>query len=184
VTDDIAPQARLTSPTSHTNESSEIDKPSASYVVYMHYMMREDIMTPREMVESCLCAKTRAAARSLTSAYDETLRPVGLRATQLAVLAAVAIDGSVSITALAKLLSMDRSTLSRNLGPLEESGLVKIGIEGWRRSRMLAITKTGEARLAMALPLWERAQKTLREKLGDREWANASRSLDRLLSAS
>src|SRR6516162_1029131 len=102
-------------------------------------------MTPQEMVESCACTKTRASARSLTTAYDETLRPVGLRATQLAVLAAVAIDGSASITALAKLLSMDRSTLSRNLGPLEKDGLVKVGIEGWRRSRMLEITKKGEA---------------------------------------
>src|SRR5262249_54120359 len=121
---------------------------------------------------------------SLTAAYDETLRPVGLRATQLAVLAAVAIDGSASITALAKLLGMDRSTLSRNLGPLEASGLVKLGIEGWRRSRMLGITKKGEAQLAKALPLWERAQKALREKLGDREWASVNSSLDRLLSVS
>jgi DNA-binding MarR family transcriptional regulator len=141
-------------------------------------------MTPQEMVESCACTKTRAAARSLTTAYDETLRPVGLRATQLAVLAAVAIDGSASITALAKLLSMDRSTLSRNLGPLEASGLVKVGIEGWRRSRMLEITKKGEAQLAKALPLWEKAQKALREKLGDREWASVNSSLDRLLSVS
>lgn len=141
-------------------------------------------MTPREMVESCVCTKTRAAARSLTNAYDEALRPSGLRATQLAVLAAVAIDGALSITALAKLLGMDRSTLSRNLGPLEESGLVRIGNEGWRRSRTLEITRKGETQLARALPLWEDAQKSLREKLGDRGWADVNGSLDRLLGAS
>jgi DNA-binding MarR family transcriptional regulator len=141
-------------------------------------------MTPREMVESCVCTKTRAAARALTNTYDEALRPVSLRATQLAVLAAVAIDGAVSITALARLLGMDRSTLSRNLGPLEESGLVSVGNEGWRRSRMLEITRKGETQLAKAMPLWESAQKALREKLGDREWVNVNGSLDRLLRAS
>ena len=77
-------------------------------------------MEKRDVVDSCMCNKVRAAARSVTSAYDEALRPLGLRATQLAVLAAVGIDGSASITALARLLSMDRSTLSRNLGPLEK----------------------------------------------------------------
>jgi DNA-binding MarR family transcriptional regulator len=135
------------------------------------------------MVANCVCSKARAAARAVTSAYDEALRPAGLRASQLAVLAAVAIDGSVSITALARLLAMDRSTLSRNLGPLEKDGLVRIGGEGWRRSRTLEITKKGKSQLAKALPLWERAQETLRRKLGDRDWAIVRGGLDRLLSA-
>jgi DNA-binding MarR family transcriptional regulator len=138
--------------------------------------------TEREMVASCVCSKVRAAARAVTSAYDEALRPAGLRASQLAVLAAVAIDGSVSITALAQLLGMDRSTLSRNLGPLEKGGLVRIG-EGWRRSRTLEITKKGQSQLGKALPLWEKAQDGLRRKLGDQDWAIVRGGLDRLLRA-
>jgi DNA-binding MarR family transcriptional regulator len=139
--------------------------------------------TEREMVASCVCSKVRAAARAVTSAYDEALRPAGLRASQLAVLAAVAIDGSVSITALAQLLGMDRSTLSRNLGPLAKGGLVRIGGEGWRRSRTLEITKKGQSQLGKALPLWEKAQDSLRRKLGDRDWAIVRGGLDRLLRA-
>ena len=138
--------------------------------------------TVEEVIANCVCNKVRAAARSVTSAYDGALRPVGLRATQLAVLAAVGIDGSVSITALAQLLGMDRTTLSRNLGPLEKDGLVRIGIEGWRRSRTLEITKKGKTQLSKALPLWEKAQKTLHAKLGNQDWARVRDSLDRLLS--
>jgi DNA-binding MarR family transcriptional regulator len=92
------------------------------------------------------------------------------------------VDGSVSITALAEFLGMDRSTLSRNLGPLEEIGLVKIGVEGWRNSRTLAITKKGESELAKALPLWKGAQNALREKLGDQGWEVIDRSLELLAS--
>ena len=75
------------------------------------------------------------AARAVTRAYDETLRPTGLRASQLSVLVAVGTGEAPSIAALAQVLGMDRSTLTRNLGPLETEGLVQVGLGGWRRSR-------------------------------------------------
>ena len=75
------------------------------------------------------------AARAVTRLYDEKLRDSGLRATQVSVLVAIAVDEVMSIAALAKFMGMDRSTLTRNLRPLERDGLVKLGSEGWRRSR-------------------------------------------------
>src|SRR5262249_28396256 len=105
----------------------------------MHYI--RPIMTiERDTLDSCACHRVRTAARAVARAYDEALRPVGLRATQLSVLVAVAADDALSITALAKLMGMDRSTLTRNLRPLETEGLIKVGNEGWRRSRMLEVT--------------------------------------------
>ena len=134
-------------------------------------------------VESCACHKVRMAARAVTRAYDDALRPVGLRATQLAVLVAVGNDGTMSITALAKLMCMDRTTLTRNLRPLEKEGLIAVGLEGWRRSRTLEITKKGQSRLREALPYWEQAQETLRRNLGDQNWGSVQDSLDRLIRA-
>ena len=64
--------------------------------------------TEREVVDSCVCHKVRMAARAVTRAYDAALRPVGLRATQFAVLVAVATEGALSITALAQAMGMDR----------------------------------------------------------------------------
>jgi len=134
-------------------------------------------------IETCACHKVRMAARAVTRAYDDALRPTGLRATQLAVLAAIAIDGAISITALAKFMGMDRSTLTRNLRPLEELKFVALGDEGRHRSRTLAITKQGRARLREAMPLWEKAQKALKTKLGDADWAGMHDSLDHVIRA-
>jgi DNA-binding MarR family transcriptional regulator len=123
------------------------------------------------------------AARIVTRAYDDALRPVGLRATQLSVLIAVAIDGAMSITELADFLGMDRSTLTRNLTPLAAEGLVSVGVEGWRRSRELKITKKGRARMESAVPIWEQAQAALKRKVGERNWDGFHQQLDHVIRA-
>jgi len=138
-------------------------------------------MTPeRRMIETCACHRIRMAARAVTRQYDEALRPSGLRATQVSVLAAVALEGALSIAALARVVGMDRSTLTRNLTPLEKEGLLAVGGEGWRRSRTLAITAKGRARLKRALPLWEKAQRALKREMG-RRWDGVQRSLDHVI---
>jgi DNA-binding MarR family transcriptional regulator len=143
----------------------------------------EVVTVEREVLENCACHRVRTAARAVTRAYDDALRPVGLRATQLSVLVAAAGDDALSITALAKLMGMDRSTLARNLRPLETEGLIAVGLEGWRRSRALTITKKGRSLLRDALPLWEKAQQALQRKLGDRKWDVIRRDLDALIRA-
>ena len=151
--------------------------------MYMHDMASYHDVIESYIVESCACQKVRMASRAVTRAYDDALRPVGLRATQLAVLVAIAVEGAMSITALAKFMIMDRSTLTRNLRPLEEEGLVAVGVEGWRRSRTLEITEKGRSRLGEALPLWKQAQQTLRRKLGEQNWVNIHDDLDQLIRA-
>src|SRR6516164_8029744 len=146
------------------------------------HVMELPMVTERAVIESCVCHRTRMAARAVTRLYDDALRSVGLRATQLAVLVAAGADDVVSITALAKLMGMDRSTLTRNLAPLEREGLIRIGNEGWRRSRTVEITPKGRSRLRQALPPWEKAQDQLRKKLG-RRWAAIRADLDGLIRA-
>jgi DNA-binding MarR family transcriptional regulator len=73
---------------------------------------------------------------------------------------------------------------THNLRPLEKDGLVKLGNEGWRRSRALEITNKGRAKLCAALPLWVRAQQALKKKLGDRNWHIVRDGLDLLIGAS
>jgi len=135
----------------------------------------------RKILESCACHRIRVAARAVTRAYDDALRPVGLRATQLALLAAIEAEGALSITALAGLVGMDRTTLSRNLAPLERDGLVALGAEGWRRARTLDLTPKGRSRLEEAVPLWEGAQRRLRRDLGARRWDDVRKTLDHVI---
>ena len=132
---------------------------------------------------SCLCHRTRMASRAVTRLYDDILRPTGLRATQLAGLVAVGNEDATSITELAKFMGMDRSTLTRNLTPLEREGLIRVGNEGWRRSRIVEITNKGRSRLREALPFWEKAQQTMRQKLGGRRWPVIMADLDDLIRA-
>src|SRR5689334_334857 len=99
----------------------------------------------RGVLDTCMCHKTRMAARAVTRAYDDALRPTGLRATQVAVLAAVGAQGALSIKSLADFLGMERTTLTRNLRPLEEKGYVLLAPERRHRSRMLTLTASGGA---------------------------------------
>jgi DNA-binding MarR family transcriptional regulator len=102
------------------------------------------------MESPCACANLRRASRAATAAYDSALAPVGLRITQFAVLRTLARLGP---------LPVDRSTMGRNLDPLERRGLVRIGI-GDRdlRERIAELTPQGEAAIAAALPYWRDAQ--------------------------
>ena len=135
------------------------------------------------LIRECACLKVRTAARAVTRVYDDALRPVGLRATQLSVLVAVAASEAVSIASLSRLLGMDRSTLTRNLRPLEEQRLVVLGPEGHHRSRTLCITSRGEQLVGKALPLWERTQEKLREELKKPHWANLHTELDHVIQS-
>lgn len=132
------------------------------------------------LLDTCMCHRTRMAARAITRAYDDALRPTGLRATQVSVLAAVGARGALSIKSLADSLEMERTTLTRNLRPLEERGYVLLAPERRHRSRMLTLTASGRAALLDALPLWEDAQRTIKRRLGDQRWPAVQEALAEL----
>src|SRR5262245_36561896 len=135
--------------------------------VYIHFMADDGTdSAARTLLETCLCHRARMAARTITRAYDDALRPSGLRATQLAVLAAVGARGALSIKSLADDMGMDRTTLTRNLRPLEQQGLVRLAPEARYRSRVLTLTPSGRTALHDAMPLWEAAQRAMRRRLG------------------
>jgi DNA-binding MarR family transcriptional regulator len=131
---------------------------------------------PQMLLDTCMCHKARMAARVVTRAYDDALRPTGLRATQVSVLAAVGARGALSIKSLADTLQMERTTLTRNLRPLEKRGYVELAPEGRYRSRVLTLTPAGRAALVSALPLWEGAQRKLKSRAGHR-WSTVEDAL-------
>lgn len=119
------------------------------------------------------------AARAVTRGYDRALRSTGLRITQFTILVAASVAGGVALGQLAEMLGLERTTLTRNLALLEREGLVKIGnLDG--RTRNVLIAPSGKARLNAALPLWNRAQERLQQKLGREKWRNLQDDLTRL----
>jgi DNA-binding MarR family transcriptional regulator len=114
----------------------------------------------------CNCAAMRSATRALTQAYDEVLRPSGLRTTQFSILARSAAVGPTPLSDLAEILAMDRTTLARNLQLLERDGLIAIVVGDDRRSRLVHVTSAGRKIVARAMPLWQSIQQRFEAKMG------------------
>lgn len=109
--------------------------------------------------EECNCFAVRAAARHVTQMYDQVLAPTGLRTTQFSVLARLKRRGPLTINTLADAMVMDRTTLGRNILPLERDGLIRIeATASDRRAKELHLTKAGEKRLQAAAKAWAQAQ--------------------------
>jgi DNA-binding MarR family transcriptional regulator len=131
--------------------------------------MPADAATP---LPECNCLALRQAARHVTQFYDLHLAGAGLRTTQFSILARLKGFGPMTINALARELVMDRTTLGRTMLPLERDGLIRISDGAHdRRSKELALTRTGAQRLHRAAKLWVAAQKGFEAKFGARRAA-------------
>jgi DNA-binding MarR family transcriptional regulator len=118
--------------------------------------------------QECNCLAIRQAARHVTQFYDQLLAPTGLRATQFAILSRLRRNGPMTINALAAALVMDRTTLGRNILPLERDGLIEVarGVSD-RRRHELHLTETGLARYRAAVDCWSDAQTRFSTVFGD-----------------
>ena len=116
----------------------------------------------------CPAFNIRAASRVITQLFDEILKPTGLQITQFAVLVGVVSLDSPSINQLAKGLVMDRTTLTRNLKPLEKEGLIKITSGDDKRTHFVKITPKGVKALQKTLPYWEKARTVVSEEFGQK----------------
>lgn len=114
----------------------------------------------------CACSQVRRTARKLSLLYDRELAEVGLTITQYAVLVNIARAGQVGRTELAALLGMDRTTLTRNLGPLERAKLIVKAPSRDRRERLLCLSSEGKQKVRESYTIWERVQSELLQKIG------------------
>jgi DNA-binding MarR family transcriptional regulator len=123
--------------------------------------------------QDCNCFALRAAARHVTQLYDQFLAPSGLRTTQFSILAKLRRLGPLTINELAKVMVTDRTTLGRNIRPLERDGWIKIeAAASDRRAKKLHLTKTGEQRLRAALRAWSQAQEKFETNFGPKRAAD------------
>ncbi len=117
-------------------------------------------------LQNCACFNIRKSARVLTQHYDTAMQPIDLRATQFTILAMLSAHSGITVTDLADCLMMDRTTLTRNLRPLETQGLVNTRPGDDKRTRLIELSKKGKNKLEKAIPLWKRAQKQVKEYMG------------------
>jgi len=121
-----------------------------------------------KVADSCMGMRVRRAARVVANHYDKHLKPAGLKGTQFTLLNTIFMNPAANIGQLADILGLDRTTLNRNLKPLERKGLIRSGSGKDPRTRTLKLTNEGTTILQNALPYWLEAQSGVMETVDHR----------------
>jgi len=106
--------------------------------------------------DSCLCLHVQRAARVVARRFDDALRPFSLTNGQFSLLVSLNRPQPASMSAVAFLLAVDRTTLTANLKPLERRGLLRVAPDRIdRRNRLIALTPKGRRLIRAAFPVWK-----------------------------
>lgn len=141
-------------------------------------------LTAKEVSQGRLCTgfNLKRATRVVQSMFDEAFKPVGLEGTQYTVLSHIFVAGPITLSKLAELMDVDRTTLARNLAPLEKRGLIEIKPGTDRRAKLINITGSGKEVLSQAYPLWKETQEKIKTALGLENWESMISNLNGLVA--
>jgi DNA-binding MarR family transcriptional regulator len=131
----------------------------------------------KDIANSCLCAKTRKAARAVTRFYDRHMAGTGLEPGQFTILVGIRLTEPVPTAQLAGHLGLDRTTFTRNLGVLQRDGLATVQRGDDARQRLITLTAEGRRRLKVAIPRWEAAQRAAMAALGKENFSKLAEAL-------
>ena len=129
----------------------------------------------------CTAFNLKKATRIVQNLFDEAFKPIGLEGTQYTVLGHIFVHGPIPLTKLADLMHVDRTTLARNLTPLEKRGLIEIKPGSDRRAKIVNITEKGKETISEALPLWKKTQDHIKTTLGIDNWGSMISNLSGLV---
>jgi len=132
--------------------------------------MKSDGMRPEiidQIASDCIAVRVRLINRVVTGIYDEALRPHGLRVSQGNILVAVARRGGARPADIARLLRIEKSTLSRDVEILKAKGWLRSDPPGGGRNQRLHVTQEGLDLVAESHPAWESAQAEARRLIGE-----------------
>ena len=133
--------------------------------------LRADVeRAARQNAQTCLLFRVRALSRTLTAVYEEELRPLGLKASQMNVMTAIAASGEARLSKLADQIALEPSSLSRVVDVMRRNGWVETVTDlDDDRARLARLTDAGNALYAEAIPLWRKAQTRARKLLGQED---------------
>jgi DNA-binding MarR family transcriptional regulator len=125
----------------------------------------------------------RRVARVVTHLFDAEMRRQGIRSTQGSVLFALHATGPSNMAELSEVLGMERTTLLRNLRPLQRDGLVTVEGGGQGGHVELSLSTKGRKQIDKLAPAWESAQRTAVQALGEKRWSALLTDLAKVASA-
>jgi DNA-binding MarR family transcriptional regulator len=116
----------------------------------------------RMSAPACAFNNVRVLSRSIEKIYDDAFRPIGLSASQVALLWTVLMVQPVAVKVIARVAKADQTTVSRTVARAQELGLLNIKRDGHdQRKKIIGLSPLGSAKLAKAFPLWKKAQKSI-----------------------
>jgi DNA-binding MarR family transcriptional regulator len=116
---------------------------------------------------TCIAVRLRRLNRVVTNLYDDALRPLNLKASQLNILVVAAKLGLARPAQVCDFLQPDTSTLSRNVDRMRARGWLEVVPDDDARAQPFRLTPQGKRLIEKAFPAWERAQRRAIEVLGD-----------------
>ncbi len=120
------------------------------------------------IASDCLAVRIRLLNRTVTNIFDDALRPLGVRVSQLNVLIVVAKRGAVSPGDVARRLNIEKSTLSRNIERMRTRGWLKVSQGDSGHTQLVELEPAGRLLIEKAMPLWNIAQEEAEAALGRR----------------
>ena len=131
----------------------------------------------------CCCFNMRKVMRAVTQFFDRYLEPANIRSTQFTLLVALSSINAKTLSEIAENLVMDRTTLTRNLKPLEKLELINTVQPLDKRSKAYVLTEKGKEVVMKAVPLWEEAQDNIVNVLGAEKYIHIVKELEAVLRA-
>ena len=132
------------------------------------------------IARNCIAVRLRLLNRVVTNLYDDALRPLGLKVSQLNILVLTAKLGLAQPAQVCDILHLDTSTLSRNVERMRAKGWLEIVPGEDARTQPFRLTAQGKRLLERAVPAWEQAQHQAEELLGDDGIALLNKAASRL----
>lgn len=118
------------------------------------------------IARTCIAVRLRLLNRVVTNLYDDALRPLGLKVSQMNILVLTAKLGLARPAQVCDLLQLDTSTLSRNVERMRAQGWLEIVPDEDARTQPFRLTAQGKRLVEKAIPGWEEAQRQASELLG------------------
>lgn len=129
-------------------------------------MVSEQAMIDK-VASECVAVRLRMLNRVVTNIYDDALRPLDLKVSQMNILVAAAKMGTARPVAVCEHLHLDVSTLSRNVERMKARGWLEVVPDEDGRSQPFRLTREGRKLLQKAIPAWSEAQQQVAKALGD-----------------
>jgi DNA-binding MarR family transcriptional regulator len=120
-----------------------------------------------EVIRDCVATRLRMADRVITKVYDDALRPLDLKVTQMSMLVVAEVRGLIRQSEVGAELRLDDSTLSRNLERMRANGWLEEVSGDDARIHSYRLSAAGRALLEKAIPAWRGAQREAKRLLGE-----------------